>query len=399
MAHDRSAPRPAMRPTGGSFWYDPRFRAVIYQILLIGGLVLLAAYLISNTLQNLDERGIKSGFGFLQTQASFDIGEGWLPYNPEDSYWYAFIVGIINTIRVSVMGVIIATALGIVVGIARLSPNWLIAKLASVYVESFRNVPVLLQLFFWYQAVNIVLPPNDRPGNPLPNVYFNSEGANFPVLQLTTSNILIVVALLVGCVGTIVYKRWANQRQEATGVRPPVLWPALAMIVGLPLVMFLVTGAALDVDVPQRNVFGNFEGGGRISPEFISLLLGLSIYTSSFIAEIVRGGILAVSYGQTEAAMAIGLKRGLVMRLVILPQALRVIIPPLTGQYLNLTKNSSLAVAIGYPDLLSITNTSLNQTGQAIECISIMMTIYLSISLATAAFMNWYNKRVALVER
>jgi general L-amino acid transport system permease protein len=399
MASDRSAPRPAVRPSGGSFWYDPRIRAILYQVLLIGGLVVLGVYLVSNTLQNLDERGIKSGFDFLQTSASFDIGEGWLPYNPEDSYWYAFVVGVVNTIRVAFFGIVIATVLGIVIGIARLSPNWLIAKLSSVYVETFRNVPVLLQLYFWYQAVNVLLPPNDNPGNPLPNVYFNSEGLSFPVLKLTTTNVLIIVALLVGCLGAILYKRWADGRQQATGTRPPVLWPSLAMIIGLPVVMWLVTGGSLPIDVPKRNLFGNFEGGGRISPEFISLLLGLSIYTSSFIAEIVRSGILAVNYGQTEAAVALGLKRGQVMRLVILPQALRVIIPPLTGQYLNLTKNSSLAVAIGYPDLLSVTNTSLNQTGQAIECISIMMTIYLSISLATAAFMNWYNKRVALVER
>jgi general L-amino acid transport system permease protein len=390
--------RPSPRPSRPAPWNDPRVRAVIYQVLLIALVVALGAFLVSNTLANLEERQIRTGYGFLGEEAGFFIGETLIPYDAANSYGRAFIVGLINTIRVAVLGVVLATILGTLVGIARLSKNWLIARLASAYVETLRNLPLLLQLFFWYATLTTLLPEQQDAIGLGPGIYLDKEGLRYPLPEPDPAYPRVILASAFGLVGAWLYARWARARQMRTGDIVPVFWPALGIVIALPLAAWILSGAPSAFDMPRMEQFG-FEGGASMSPEFLALLFGLVTYTATFIAEIVRAGILAVSWGQTEAASALGLRRGLVLRLVLLPQALRVIVPPLTSQFLNIVKNSSLAVAIGYPDLVSIANTTLNQTGQAIECISIIMAVYLAVSLAIAAFMNWYNRRIALVER
>jgi general L-amino acid transport system permease protein len=307
-------------------------------------------------------------------------------------------VGILNTLRVSIFGMILATCIGVLMGMARLSPNWLVARLASVYVETIRNIPLLLQLFFWYTLITHFLPPARQALSVLPGVYLSKSGLMFPTPVAHAVHPYMIVAGVVGCILAWVWRRWAKHRQAVTGRQPPLFLPCLGMIISLPLLGWLIGGAPTAMNVPTPTRFA-FTGGSSVTPEFLALLTGLTLYTAAFIAENVRGGIQAVPWGQTEAASALGLRRAAALRLVILPQALRIIIPPTTSQYLNLTKNSSLAVAIGYPDLVSITNTSLNQTGQAIECIAIMMAIYLTLSLTISAIMNVYNRYVALVER
>ncbi|MFO0997379.1 MAG: amino acid ABC transporter permease [Alphaproteobacteria bacterium] len=395
---DRGEPRSGPRPSRPLPWNDPRIRAILYQILLIAGVVALGVYLVSNTLANLEQRQIRTGYGFLDDEAGFFIGESLIPFDAADSYGLAFLVGLLNTIRVAVIGIVLATALGTLIGIARLSRNWIVAKLASVYVETLRNIPLLLQLFFWYATLSNLLPAPDQSITFGPSIFLNREGLRYPVPESSPAFGAMGVAFLLGLVASWVFARWSRRRQSETGQRMPVFLPSLAAIIGLPILAWLAFGAPLAFDLPHEADLG-FEGGAAVTPEFMALLLGLVTYTASFIAEIVRAGILAVPWGQTEAAGALGLRRGLVLRLVLLPQALRVIIPPMTSQYLNLTKNSSLAVAIGYPDLVSVANTTLNQTGQAIECISIIMAVYLAISLSIAAGMNLYNRRIALVER
>ena len=392
--------RPArqVRPASVPLWRNPAARAVLFQALAIAAVILAAIYLVTTTMHNLQVRGIRSGYGFLNYEAGFRIGEHLIPYSATDSYARAFVVGVLNTLYVSILGIIFATVIGTVIGIARLSTNWLVGKLASAYVELVRNIPLLLQLFFWYSVITGLLPPVSAALGILPGFYLSKSGLMYPVPNYTPVYAFMGLALVCGCALAVLFAGLARRRQELTGQQAPVLWVSLAIIIGLPLLVWLVGGAPTEVDVPTRGRF-TFTGGSSVTPEFLALLLGLTIYTAGFIAEIVRGGILAVSWGQTEAASAIGLRRGQVLRLVVLPQALRVIVPPMTSQFLNITKNSSLAVAIGYPDLVSVANTSLNQTGQAIECISIMMAIYLTISLSISAFMNWYNRRVALVER
>jgi general L-amino acid transport system permease protein len=283
-------------------------------------------------------------------------------------------------------------------GLARLSGNWLVAKLAQIYVETFRNIPLLLQLFFWWGLLNKAAPPPRQAWEILPSVFVSNRGIVYPVPQSSPADKWVALAFLAGVVLTIGIRRWAKQRQAATGRQFPTGWAGLGLVAGLPVVVYLMFGAPLSLDIPHLKGF-NFSGGSVMSPEFAALLIGLVIYTGTFIAEIVRAGILAVNWGQSEAAMALGLKPGQRMRLVVLPQALRVIVPPMTSQYLSLTKNSSLAVAIGYPDLVSIANTTMNQTGQAVEAITIIMAVYLTISLAISLAMNLYNRAVALVER
>jgi general L-amino acid transport system permease protein len=380
-----------------SFWNDANNRAILYQLLIVGGILLLGWYLVSNLLTNLATRHIATGFGFLQREAGFDIGEHVIPYSPANSYGYAYLVGILNTLKVAVLGIIFATLLGTIIGVARLSSNWLIAKLASAYVELVRNIPVLLQLFLWYTLINS-LPGARQALNPLPAVFLSNRGLTFPVLVGQPVHGIMLGLLVAGAIATGVLRRRGIRRQAETGRPVPLLLPALGLILGLPLIAFLAAGAPLQVDAPALHGF-NFGGGATITPEFTALLFGLTIYTAAYIAEVVRAGVLAVAKGQTEAALALGLPPGKVLRLVVLPQALRIIIPPMTSLYLDLTKNSSLAVGVGYPDLVSIGNTTINQTGQAIEGFMMMMAVYLSISLAIAAFMNWYNRHIALVER
>lgn len=378
-----------------AWWNDRRVRAVLYQVLVLGSVLLLVAFLVANTLNNLDQRSIATGFGFLEREAGFDISERLIDYSPADSYLRALVVGLLNTLLVSALGVLLATILGTVVGIARLSRNWLVAKLASVYVETLRNVPVLLQLFFWYSLITEALPSPRQALNPLAGVFLSNRGMRFPVPLADPAWTFMAIALVVGIAAAWTFARWARAYQNRTGRILPTLSLSLGLVLGLPLIAYLAAGAPTALEMPKLMGF-NFSGGTAVTPEFAALLIGLTVYTASYIAEIVRGGILAVSHGQTEAGLALGLRRGVVLRLIVLPQALRVIIPPLTSQYLNLTKNSSLAVAIGFPDLVSAANTSINQTGQAVEGIAIIMAVYLTVSLSISAVMNWYNRKIAL---
>ena len=385
-------------PAPTAIWRNQRFRLVLYQAAALLLVIGAGSYLASNTLANLEERSIRTGFGFLSREAGFRIGESIIAYDASNTYGRAYIVGVLNTLRVSLLGIVLATILGVLIGMARLSRNWLVVRLASLYVEMVRNVPLLLQLFFWYTATTGLLPLVSQAVQLLPGVYLSKSGLMFPAPVPHPGHPYMAAALVIGCGLAWGYRGWAKRRQEATGQAPKLLLPSLGLILGPPLLVWLASGAPTALDVPVFTRF-TFRGGTSITPEFLSLLAGLVLYTAAFIAENVRGGIQAVPRGQTEAAAALGLRRGTALRLVILPQALRIVIPPTTSQYLNLAKNSSLAVAIGYPDLVSVTNTSLNQSGQAIECISIMMGVYLTISLSISVVMNVYDRYVALVER
>ncbi|HWB44738.1 MAG TPA: amino acid ABC transporter permease [Hyphomicrobiaceae bacterium] len=383
----------------GSFLYRPEARQILYQVLLVAVVVLVLAWIVNNVAVNLRRQNIASGFDFLDRTSGFDVSQSLIAYSNASTYGRAFWVGLLNTLLVAVMGIIAASVIGFIVGIARLSSNWLIARLATVYVEVVRNVPLLLQLFFWYFAVLKNL-PGPRQSYVLPGgAFFNVRGLYLPAPIPRPGFGYVALAFAVGVIATMVLAYRAGRRQEETGVRPPVLGSAMGLIIGLPLVVFAAAGFPLAVDAPVLRGF-NFSGGLVIQPELMALLLGLSIYTASYIAEIVRGGIVGVPRGQREAALALGLTAAQALRLVIIPQALRLIIPPLTSQYLNLTKNSSLAVAIGYPDFVSVfTGTVLNQTGQAVEVILMTMGVFLALSLLTSAGMNWFNRRMALVER
>jgi general L-amino acid transport system permease protein len=376
---------------------DPVVRAIFWQVVVVALVGVVVWYLVSNTARNLEARRIASGFAYFWREAGLPIGETMISYQPSDNYFRALVVGMLNTLRVAIIGIVLATILGTLIGIARLSKNWLLAKLASVYVEVMRNLPLLLQLLFWYSLLQ-ALPAPRASLNPVPGVFLSVRGLRFPWIDWLPEYEFVLGAMIVGIVATYVYRRWARRRQDATGQQSPVLAVGLGLIVGLPLAVFLLLGAPLTIEVPEMRGF-NFVGGLVITPEFAALLLGIVTYTAAFIAEIVRSGILAVSWGQTEAAASLGLKRGQALRLIILPQAMRVIIPPMTSQYLNVTKNSSLAVAIGFPDIVSVANTILNQTGQAIEGIASIMAFFLAVSLSISMFMNWYNRRIALRER
>jgi len=386
------------RPARSSPWRNPAIRGIVLQILFVAAVLALGAFLVHNTVVNLRRQNVASGFGFLDREAAFGIGESLIAYSPADTYARAFLVGLLNTLYVAGLGIVLATILGTLMGIARLSRNWLIRKLAQIYVETFRNVPLLLQLFFWWGLLRESAPAPRLAWQLLPDIFVSNRGIAFPVPRADPAYSWMALAFCIGVAATIGISRWARRRQEQTGQQFPTGWVGLGLVVGTPLVVFLTCGAPLALDRPELKGF-NFAGGHVVSPEFAALLLGLVIYTGAFIAEIVRAGILAVSWGQSEAAMALGLHSGQRMRLIVLPQALRVIIPPMTSQYLSLTKNSSLAVAIGYPDLVSIANTTINQTGQAVEGITMIMAVYLTISLIISALMNLYNRAVALVER
>jgi general L-amino acid transport system permease protein len=388
---------PPTAPVRKLSWNDPGVRAIVYQLAALAVVGWLAWFLVSNTLHNLSVRHITTGFAFLDREAGFAIGETPISYTPANTYGRAIIVGLLNTLRVAVLGIVLATVLGTLIGIARLSRNWLVYRLASLYVEVMRNVPLLLQLFFWYAIITENMPGPRQAHHPMPGVFISNRGLKLPSLQGDALDWMLGglgLAILI----TLALAHWGNRRRESTGRIFPLTRWAIGLIIALPLLGWLVSGASLSVDLPALRGF-NFSGGMTLSPEFASLLAGLVTYTSAFVAEVVRSGIQAVNSGQWEAAGSLGLRRGLVLRLVVLPQALRVIIPPMTSQYLNLTKNSSLAVAIGYPDIVSVVNTTLNQTGQAIEGILIIMGAYLTVSLTISVLMNWYNKRIALVER
>ncbi|HCH1531634.1 amino acid ABC transporter permease [Vibrio parahaemolyticus] len=395
-----TSPSTMSKPSGSkSLIYNPAFRSAIFQIIAIAALVFFFYTIINNALNNLDARGIATGFGFLNQEAGFGIGLTLIEYNETYSYGRTFIVGLLNTALVSVLGIILATAIGFTMGVARLSTNWLVSRLAAVYIETFRNIPLLLQIFFWYFAVLQALPSARQSLSLGEAIFLNVRGLYFPAPVFNEGSGVVIAAFVIGLIATISISIWARNKQRLTGQQTPMGRIGLGLLVGLPLLVYFVSGMPISLEYPKLKGF-NFKGGISIIPELAALLLALSVYTAAFIAEIVRSGINAVSHGQTEAAMSLGLPRAKTLKLVVIPQALRIIIPPLTSQYLNLTKNSSLAMAIGYPDLVSVfAGTTLNQTGQAIEIIAMTMGVYLTLSLLTSALMNLYNRKVALVER
>ena len=379
-------------------WLDPKKRAIFFQFCSVCAVGLIAYYLVSNTIVNLQRQSIATGFGFLKKEAAFEIGESLIPYSAANAYARALLVGALNTIKVSLVGIVVTMIVGTMIGVARLSSNSLVAKIASVYIEVMQDLPILLQLLFWYAVFYETLPSPREAICPGAGIYLCNRGIAFTIPEAHPAHLTMFIAFVLGWVLVYWLRRWAKRRQETTGQPFPVVRMSLAILIGLPLIVWFAAGAPLKMDAPKLAGF-NFQGGLTVSPEFMALLLGLVLYTSAFVAEVVRAGIQSVTKGQREAAMAIGLRPTRVLNLVILPQALRVIIPPLTSQMLNLTKNSSLAVAIGYPDFVSVANTTINQTGQSIEGVALIMGVYLLFSLSTSAFMNWYNKRVALVER
>ncbi len=393
-------------PARASLLNDPKARGIFYQLLLVVALVTLGYVIVSNTIANMERQNIASGWSFLENTAGFGTNQSLVSYSETSSYGRAIYVGFLNTLLVAGVGIFFATIFGFIIGIARLSNNWVISRLAYCYVELVRNIPLLLQIFFWYFAVLRSIPGKREKWSLFDTFHLNIGGLRLPKPIMGTGSEWIGYAFLIGIAAAFLVARWARKRQEATGQPFPSFLTGVGFIIGLPLLTYFATGMPITLEHPNFVETGpilrqGFElnVGLNIIPEFLALTAALAIYTASFIAEIVRAGIQAVSHGQTEAAHALGLRNGPTLRLVVIPQAMRVIIPPLTSQYLNLTKNSSLAVAIAYPDLVSMGGTVLNQTGQAIEIIGIWMVVYLSLSLITSAFMNWYNQRMALVER
>jgi len=380
------------------FWNDEKTRGIIYQIATAAAVAFIGYYLISNVQENMAKQSIASGFDFLGKEAAFEIGETPIEYSAADSYGRALVIGVLNTLKVSVVGMILTTMLGTFVGVCTLSKNLLVSKLGRSYVEIFQNVPVLLQLFFFYALFYEAFPGPRQALKPIPGMFFSNRGVDFGIPAPHYAWSYMAIAFFAACILSFFISRWARKRQEKTGQQFPSFWTGFFLLVGLPLITWGFCGAPTEMNVPVLKGF-NFQGGFNISPEFSALLIGLVLYTASFIAQIVRAGIQSISHGQTEAAMSIGLKGKHVLSLVIFPQAMRVIVPPLTSQLLNLTKNSSLAVAIGYPDFVQVAGTTINQTGQAVEGVALMMMVYLTLSLLTSAFMNWYNKKIAIVER
>ena len=382
-----------------AIWNDPTFRSIAFQVIAAIAIVWSIWYLFDNTMTNMERRGITTGFAFLNETAGFGILMSLIEYDETHTYGRTFVVGLLNTLLISVVGIIAATIFGFILGVARLSHNWLIAKIATVYVEMLRNIPLLLQIFFWYTAALQALPHPKQSYNFFDSFFLNARGFYMPGPMPEGGFNIVLVIFFAAIAATVYIARWAKKRQEQTGQQFPVFLTGLGLIVGLPLVVFFLLGSPMSFEYPALKGF-NFRGGITVIPEFIALWLALSMYTAAFIGEIVRAGIQGVAHGQTEAAHALGLRHGPTLRLVVIPQAMRIIIPPLTSQYLNLAKNSSLAPAVAYPDLVAVfMGTTLNQTGQAVEIVAMTMAVYLTMSLLISAFMNWFNKRMALVER
>lgn len=383
--------------SSGSILHNQNFRSFAYQTLLAAVLAYLAWLLYSNVNANLERQGIATGWDFLRTSSGFDIGESVIEYSAADTYGRALLAGFLNTIRVAAFGIVLATVLGVSMGIARVSRNWLLSTLASSYVEICRNVPVVLHVIFWGTVIHLL--PNPRQAMvPFEGAFIMNRGVVVPFPVYDPAYPWVGAAFIAAIAAVTALNKWAQRRRERTGQYVSILWPALGLLVSLPAAVWLGFGAPLEWDVPALRGF-NFKGGLQLSPEFVALLIGITVYTGAFIAEIVRAGIQAVPSGQIEAARALGLRASFIMRYVTMPQALRVIVPPTASQYLSLTKNSSLGVLIGYPDLVNVGNTTLNQTGQAVEAIAIMMVVYLTISLVISTFMNVYNRLVAIKER
>lgn len=381
-----------------AIWNDPTFRSIAFQVLAVLIIGWFFYFIFDNTLTNRAKSGVTTGFAFLNSTSGFGILMTLIDYDETHTYLDTFFVGLLNTLLVSALGIAAATVVGFVMGIARLSQNWLIAKIATVYVETLRNIPLLLQIFFWYSLLR-TLPGPKQSYVPWDNVYLNARGFYLPGPIPESGFGLVMAAFVIAVIASVVIVRWAHKRQDQTGQPFPSILTSIGLIVGLPLLAFVGAGMPLSFENPVLKAF-NYQGGLRIIPELTALWWALSLYTAAFIAEIVRAGILAVSHGQTEAAHALGVRTGPTLRLVIIPQAMRVIIPPLTSQYLNLAKNSSLATAIGYPDLVGVfMGTTLNQSGQAVEIVAMTMSVYLVMSLSISAFMNWFNAKMSLVER
>jgi general L-amino acid transport system permease protein len=389
----------ALAPPRIAIYNRPKIRAVFYQFVLLAVLVWLGYEFALNAKANLDALKIASGFRFLDNTAGFAINQSLIPYNESDTYGRVFLVGLLNTLLVAGIGIVLATILGFCIGIARLSRNWLLARLAEAYVELIRNLPLLFQLLFWYLAVLGTLPGPRQSISLFGEIFLNNRGVIVPAPVAGKGAAAVAAVFAVSVVATVALRLWARRLQIRTGRQVPLLWTSLAVLVVPSLLTLIATGFPIGFEKPELRGF-NFVGGIRLLPEFVALVLALTTYTAAFIAEVVRAGLLAVPRGQSEAASALGLRRGLTLRLIVVPQALRVIVPPLTNQYLNLTKNSSLAVAVGYPDLFAVfAGTTLHQTGQAIEIIAMTMAVYLAISLVTSALMNWYNAHIRIAER
>lgn len=390
---------PQTAPGKPSLWNDPQKRGILIQALVLISIFAFFAYIFSNTLHNYAQRGISTGFAFLDKSAGFGISQTLVPYTESDTYLRVFWVGLLNTLLAAGLGIVTATILGFIVGVARLSKNWLVSTVATVYIELFRNIPVLLQIIFFYSLLLKVLPNVKNSLSVGDTVFFNNRGMFIPNPLPEAGFSWTVWAFIIAVVVVIALNWLAKRIREQTGKQWPMFWISFALLILVPLITFFSTGSPLAWELPTQGKF-NLQGGVRVIPELIVLWLSLSIYTAAFIAEIVRSGIQSVSHGQTEAASALGLNHSQTLKLVVIPQAMRVIIPQLTSQYLNLTKNTSLATAVAYPDLVSVfAGTSLNQTGQAIEIIFMTMLFYLGVSLAISFFMNWYNDKMALVER
>ncbi|MBT3308901.1 MAG: amino acid ABC transporter permease [Gammaproteobacteria bacterium] len=382
-----------------AFFNNPANRAVIYQALLMVGLGYFFYTIISNTLANMEARGIKSGFDFLWGTAGFDILMSLIPYEPTDTYGRTFIVGMLNTVLVSSIGIVLSTVVGFVMGVAYFSHNWLIRKIATVYVETFRNIPLLLQVFFWYFAVLSALPSARQSLSLGEAIFLNVRGLYLPDAVGEPGSGVVYAAIAVAIAAIALLRRWAKRRQALTGKQFPLLYATLGLLLGLPLIAFLLMGMPFHWDYPALKGF-NFQGGITIIPELMALALALTIYAGAFIAEAVRAGVQSVPHGQTEAARSLGMKEKQIMNLIVVPQAMRVITPVLNSEYQSLVKNSTLSTAIGYPDLFTVfVGTTLNQTGQAIEIVFMTMAVYFVFNMLISVAMNLFNKRVALVTK
>lgn len=380
-----------------NIWFDRRGRGYLLQLIVLLLVAVFFAVITSNTIANLQKAGLTSGFGFLGDQAFFDINQRLIDYTSQSSFGRALIVGLLNTVLVSSLGIITATLIGFFAGILRLSNNWLVSRLITAYVEITRNVPLLLQIILWW-AILTSLPKVRDSISFFGSFFLNNRGLRAPSPNFESPFFWVGITLILCLIVTVAISIWSRRRQKLTGKTFPITLAGVCLLIIIPLFVYYSLGQPINWDIPARTRF-NFRGGFNITPELLALWIALATYTGAFISEIVRAGVLSVSTGQSEAAFSLGLRKNHTMRLIVIPQALRVIIPPLTSQYLNLTKNSSLAIAIGYQDLVSIGGTILNQSGHALEVVAIWMVVYLSLSLATSAFMNWYNKRISLVER
>ncbi len=382
-----------------AFLRNEKIRGILYQIITIVLFVGFLFYIAQNTSHNIEQRGIKTGFDFLNATAGFDITESPIAFTPSSTHWDVFKVGLLNTLIVSFWGIVFSSIIGLIIGVWRLSPNWIINKIASAYIETFRNIPVLLQILFWYNVVLATLPPTRHSINFFNTIFITNRGFFMPEFIFNDGSWIIGIAFIISIVSIIALRAWAKRRQDLTGEQFPTLLISIALLIILPTIGYFIAGKPVSVVYPELHGF-NFKGGKTFTPEFLALLFALSIYTATFIAEAIRSGIEAVPKGQKEAATSLGLSPIKQLRLVILPQAVRIAIPSIINQYLNLIKNSSLAAAIGYPELVTIfAGTSLNQTGQALEILLITMLTYLIISLIVSLILNWFNSKMKIKER